>query len=279
MRAAYDDEDPIDRPVMRFIRRNLALLVFLALSSAAMLAAYFYFSPVSGVAEVVAAGSSAETLSAKFVKPVPARPVVGRVAQSPGPVRIGIIAGHKGNDSGAVCADGLTEAEVVENIAVRVVSALQTRGIAVDLLTEFDPRLDGYVGTALVSIHADSCDYFNEQATGFKVAGSGYTDSSALSICAEDAYRQATQHDRLPGVPPDRCRRSGHHHRGWFPEPRSGIADPATRSRGRRNHRRPVVLSRPDSGRRIQRVVGRRSSRWRLISTGANRHRQACDAR
>jgi len=193
MRAAYDDEDPIDRPVMRFIRRNLALLVFLALSSAAMLAAYFYFSPVSGVAEVVAAGSSAETLSAKFVKPVPARPVVGRVAQSPGPVRIGIIAGHKGNDSGAVCADGLTEAEVVENIAVRVVSALQTRGIAVDLLTEFDPRLDGYVGTALVSIHADSCDYFNEQATGFKVAGSGYTDSSALSICAEDAYRQATQ--------------------------------------------------------------------------------------
>ena len=69
----------------------------------------------------------------------------------------------------------------------------QTRGIAVDLLTEFDPRLDGYVGTALVSIHADSCDYFNEQATGFKVAGSGYTDSSALSICAEDAYRQATQ--------------------------------------------------------------------------------------
>jgi N-acetylmuramoyl-L-alanine amidase len=193
MRAAYDDDDQLDRPVMRFIRRNLALLAFLALSSVAMLAAYFYFSPVSGVAEVVAAGSSAEAFSARFVKPVPPRPVVGRVMQSPGPIRIGIIAGHKGNDSGAVCADGLTEAEVNENIAVRVVSALQARGIAADMLTEFDPRLDGYVGTALVSIHADSCDYINELATGFKISGSSYTDSSALSICVEEAYRQATQ--------------------------------------------------------------------------------------
>lgn len=178
---------------MRFIRRNLSLLAFFALSAAAMLGVYFYFSPASGVAEVVAAGSSAGALSAPFVKPVPPRPVLQRLTQSPGPIRIGIISGHKGNDSGAVCADGLTEAEVNENIAVRVVSALQTRGIAADLLTEFDPRLDGYVGTALVSIHADSCDYINDLATGFKIAGSSYTDSSSLSICVEEAYRQATQ--------------------------------------------------------------------------------------
>lgn len=178
---------------MRFIRRNLSLLAFLAISAAAMLGAYFYFSPASGVAEVVAAGSAAGALSAPFAKPVPPRPVLQRLAQSPGPIRIGIISGHKGNDSGAVCADGLTEAEVTENIAVRVVSALQTQGIAVDLLAEFDSRLDGYIGTGLVSIHADSCDYINDLATGFKVAGSGRTDSSQLSICVEDAYRQATQ--------------------------------------------------------------------------------------
>ncbi len=178
---------------MRFIGRNLALLAFLAISAAAMLGAYFYFSPTSGVAEVVAAGSSAGSLSAPFVKPVPPKPITQRLSQSPGPLRIGIISGHKGNDSGAVCADGLTEAEVNENIAVRVVSALQTRGIAADLLGEFDPRLDGYVATALVSIHADSCDPINELATGYKLAGSGFTDSSALSICVEDAYRQATQ--------------------------------------------------------------------------------------
>lgn len=178
---------------MRFIRRNLSLLAFLAISVAAMLGAYFYFSPASGVAEVVAAGSSMGALSAPFAKPVPPRPVLQRLTQSPGPIRIGVISGHKGNDSGAVCADGLTEAEVNENIAVRVISALQTRGIAADLLTEFDPRLEGYVATALVSIHADSCDYINDLATGFKIAGSGYTDSSALSICVEEAYRQATQ--------------------------------------------------------------------------------------
>lgn len=178
---------------MRFIRRNLSLLAFLGLATAAMLGAYFYFSPASGVAEVVAAGSSAGALSAPFAKPVPPKPVLQRLVQSPGPIRIGVIAGHKGNDSGAVCADGLTEAEVNENIAVRVVSALQTRGIAADLLTEFDPRLDGYVGTALVSVHADSCDYINDLATGFKIAGSSFTDSSSLSICVEEAYRQATQ--------------------------------------------------------------------------------------
>jgi N-acetylmuramoyl-L-alanine amidase len=193
MRSAYDDSGPTDRPVLRFIGRNLSLLVFLAISAAAMLGVYFYFSPVSGVAEVVAAGSSAGALSAPFVKPVPPRPVTQRLTQSPGPIRIGVISGHKGNDSGAVCEDGLTEVEVNENIAVRVVSALQTQGIAADMLTEFDPRLDGYIATALVSIHADSCDYFNEQATGFKIAGSSFTDSSALSICVEDAYRQATQ--------------------------------------------------------------------------------------
>jgi N-acetylmuramoyl-L-alanine amidase len=119
--------------------------------------------------------------------------VTQRLTQSPGPIRIGIISGHKGNDSGSVCADGLTEAEVVENIAARVIAGLQTHGIAADLLDEFDARLQGYVATGLVSIHADSCDYINDLATGFKIAGSGYTDSSALSICVEGAYRQATQ--------------------------------------------------------------------------------------
>ncbi len=192
MRSAYDDSGQEDRPFLRFIGRNLAVLAFLALSAGAMLAAYFYFSPASGVAEVVAAGSSSGAFSAPFSKPVPPKPIRQRLAQSPGPIRIGIISGHKDFDSGAVCADGLTEAEVTENIAARVVSALQTRGIATDLLGEFDPRLEGYIATGLVSIHADSCDYFNDQATGFKIAGSGYTDSSSLSICVENAYRQGT---------------------------------------------------------------------------------------
>jgi len=193
MRSAYDGTGQNERPVLRFIGRNLAVLAFLALSAGAMLAVYFYFSPASGVAEVVAAGSSAGALSAPLSKPVPPRPILQRLTQTPGPIRIGVISGHKGFDSGAVCEDGLTEAAVIENIAVRVVSTLQTQGITADLLDEFDPRLEGYNATGLVSIHADSCDYFNEEATGFKIAGSSYTDSSNLSICVENAYRQATQ--------------------------------------------------------------------------------------
>lgn len=182
-----------DNPVRRFISRNLLLLSFLGLSLGAMMAAYFYFSPASGVAQVVAASDSYGTLSAAFVKPIPPRPVLQRLAQSPGPVRIGIISGHKGFDAGSVCEDGLTEAQVNENIAVRVVAGLQARGIPTDLLEEFDPRLEGYAATGLVSIHADSCDYINDLATGFKIAGSSFTDSSLLSICIEDKYRRETQ--------------------------------------------------------------------------------------
>ncbi|MFO7663940.1 MAG: N-acetylmuramoyl-L-alanine amidase [Chloroflexota bacterium] len=182
-----------DNPLWRFISRNLLLLTFLGLSAAAMLTAYFYFSPSSGVAQVVAAGDGSGLLSAPFVKALPPRPVLQRLAQSPGPVRVAIISGHKGFDPGAVCEDGLTEAQVNENIAVRVVAGLQARGIPTDLLDEFDDRLGGYAATGLVSIHADSCDYINDLATGFKIAGSSFTDSSLLSICVEDHYRRATQ--------------------------------------------------------------------------------------
>jgi N-acetylmuramoyl-L-alanine amidase len=178
---------------MRFLWRNVLLLIFLAVAASGMLAVYYYFSPAGGTAEVVAAGSLAGGLSAPLIKPVPAVPVAQRLAQSPGPLRIGIISGHRGNDSGAVCADGLTEAQVVEDIATQVIADLQERGIRADLLDEFDPRLNGYSATALVSIHADSCDYVNDLATGFKIAGSSYTDSSRLSICVEEAYTRDTQ--------------------------------------------------------------------------------------
>lgn len=182
-----------DLPIMRFLWRNILVLTFLAVAMSGMLSVYYYFSPTGGTAEVVAAGSLAGGLSAPLTKPRPAVPVAQRLAQSPGPLRIGVISGHRGNDSGAVCADGLTEAQVVEDIATRVVAALEAQNIRADLLDEFDPRLAGYTATALVSIHADSCDYINELATGYKVAGSSYTDSTKLSICVEEAYTRDTQ--------------------------------------------------------------------------------------
>ncbi|HQV64291.1 MAG TPA: N-acetylmuramoyl-L-alanine amidase, partial [Anaerolineales bacterium] len=92
-------------------------------------------------------------------------------------LRIGIVAGHNGNDSGAVCTDengqvDLTEAAVNLEIANLVKESLVAQGFQVDLLNEFDTRLNGYRAVALVSIHNDSCEYINDQATGFKVASS-----------------------------------------------------------------------------------------------------------
>ena len=59
--------------------------------------------------------------------------------------RIGIVAGHHGpeNDPGAVCPDGLTESEITFSVAQKIVQRLRDAGYSVDLLDEFDPRLQG----------------------------------------------------------------------------------------------------------------------------------------
>jgi N-acetylmuramoyl-L-alanine amidase len=171
-------------------------VAFLIVSAIGMLLVYWYFSPSQGSVEAVAAtgiGARDPTeLSAPIHKQRIRPPVSQRLAQSPGPIRVGIIAGHAGFDSGAVCADGLTETQINSSVAGQLARQLEAAGIAVQVLDEFDPRLDGYTATALVSIHADSCDYVNELATGFKISGSSFTDSSALSICVEQAYGAAT---------------------------------------------------------------------------------------
>ena len=180
----------------------MPIVIFLVAAFAGMVAVYWYFSPEEAEAEaanVSAALTNEEgALTAPIHKTVPSQPVMQRLAQSPGPIRIGLISGHQGFDSGAVCPDGLTEAQINASIVDKVVANLQAQGIRTDELDEFDPRLDNYVGTAVISIHADSCEYINELATGFKISGSGLTNSTPLSICIEDAYRNATQMDYRP---------------------------------------------------------------------------------
>lgn len=114
---------------------------------------------------------------------------------SPRP-RIGIVAGHWGNDSGAVCSDGLTEESVNLKIANLVKDDLTRAGYDVDLLQEFDSRLTEYRALALVSIHNDSCDYINDQATGFKVAAAMSTTfpekATRLTACLTQRYQAAT---------------------------------------------------------------------------------------
>lgn len=109
---------------------------------------------------------------------------------------IGIVAGHWGNDSGAVCSDGLTEVEVNLEIATRVKENLTAAGFDVDLLQEFDDKLEGYSALALVSIHADTCQYIDDNATGFKVAPSLVTEaeekSRRLVACLSSRYQSVT---------------------------------------------------------------------------------------
>ena len=117
-------------------------------------------------------------------------------------LRIGIVAGHSGNDSGAVCYDGngevtLTEADVNLEIAAIVQQQLTQKGYQVDLLREFDTRLNGYRALAIVSIHNDSCEYVNDEATGFKVAAALNTNdlnrANRLTACLVDRYQRITE--------------------------------------------------------------------------------------
>ena len=107
------------------------------------------------------------------------------------PPHVGIIAGHRGNDAGTVCADGLTETEVNQKVAEAVALSLVAEGIRVDVLDEFDPKLDGYKGSAFVSIHADSCSV---DMTGFKVANAenGSDASKQLTECLWTRYEAET---------------------------------------------------------------------------------------
>jgi N-acetylmuramoyl-L-alanine amidase len=109
---------------------------------------------------------------------------------------IGIVAGHWQNDAGAICADGLTEQALNLEIATRVRDILLSEGFEVDLLAEFDERLQGYHALALVSIHADSCEFVNNEATGFKVSAalaSAFPEkASRLVSCLHSRYQANT---------------------------------------------------------------------------------------
>jgi|WetSurMetagenome_2_1015567.scaffolds.fasta_scaffold274110_2 N-acetylmuramoyl-L-alanine amidase len=122
---------------------------------------------------------------------------------SPFKLPIGIIAGHSGNDVGAACDDGLTELSVNEDIAVRVKTLLERQGYVVDLLEEYDSRLNGYKAMALVSLHTDSCQFVDDNATGFKVAasqaGTSAGASQTLSACLTHRYAARTGLNNHPG--------------------------------------------------------------------------------
>lgn len=116
------------------------------------------------------------TLPTRSATVTPVIPTATETAPPPEPTpdtsrRIGILAGHWGYDTGAVCDDGLREVDITTDIARRTATKLRSLGYEVDILKEHDPDkpeppLQNYLAAAFVSLHVDSC---LPGASGFKV--------------------------------------------------------------------------------------------------------------
>ena len=187
-------ETASQRPPRRRTRSFRAMQSVLGV--AILLATLFTALPSRGLV----AGNFYDRLSV-ILTPRTSEEQVPLAPQAQAQIRIGIVAGHSGNDSGAVCMDGngnvtLTEADVNLRIAAMVQEQLTQEGYEVDLLREFDARLNGYRALAIVSIHNDSCEYVNDEATGFKVAAALNTNdinrANRLSACLVDRYQGIT---------------------------------------------------------------------------------------
>jgi N-acetylmuramoyl-L-alanine amidase len=122
--------------------------------------------------------------------------------------RIGVVSGHRGpeNDPGAVCPDGLKEADINFSVAQTAVRNLRGLGYSVDLLDEFDPRLESYQAAALVSVHANTCQPWpGEVVSGFLIAAAAARvtargNDNVLVECIAQYYLPATGLQRHDGL-------------------------------------------------------------------------------
>jgi N-acetylmuramoyl-L-alanine amidase len=123
--------------------------------------------------------------------------------------RVGVVSGHRGpeNDPGAVCPDGLTENEINFAVAQQVVLKLREYGFTVDLLDEFDPRLEDYEAVALVSLHANDCSDYGSTGTGYLVAQAETrpegSEDTRLRECVASHYEVASGLPRHFGLTRD----------------------------------------------------------------------------
>ena len=113
-----------------------------------------------------------------------------------GTERIGIVAGHWQDGDGHVCKDGLKEVWLNIRIATLVQQNLADSGIQIDLLKEKDDLLTQYKGIALISIHNDTCEFIDNNATGFKISPamrSSYPEEmNQLLECMSENYQAVT---------------------------------------------------------------------------------------
>jgi N-acetylmuramoyl-L-alanine amidase len=148
-------------------------------------------------AQVVAiAPAPIQTFAPSFI-PIPT--ATPRATPTPLPPLIALLAGHSGGiDTGAVCPDGSREVDITTDVAARAKTILETRGYRVEILAEFDRRLDAvkrnYAPNAFLAIHVDSCVDF---ASGYKVARAGNSaipqEDDRLVRCVSSVYGATTQ--------------------------------------------------------------------------------------
>lgn len=134
--------------------------------------------------------------------PTPTKPRVSPTpvfTPTPRPPLVALLAGHSGGDDpGAVCPDGLREVDITTDVTMRAKAILEARGYRVDVLTEYDKRLNiskrDYAPHAFLAIHADSCVYY---ASGYKVARAAYSASpqedDRLVRCVSSSYAAASR--------------------------------------------------------------------------------------
>ncbi len=178
------------------IRYYKVFNVYLPFSVSLRLSCCSICLPTSSVSlEILTPARGIKTPAAEENSPI----AVATSEAEPSPERatIAIISGHAGNDSGATCEnnDGditLTEADTVARIAALAVDELRQRGYNVQLLQEFDERLDGLQVDALVSLHADSClDNSGFKATYYEKSTKPEVDGRLLE-CVTTNYTLKT---------------------------------------------------------------------------------------
>jgi N-acetylmuramoyl-L-alanine amidase len=169
---------------------QLGLVICVALILATLFTAWTPGGPEDEFPTPVATGL------AVAMQPSPTFPPGAPTPTLRNPRLVGIVAGHWKNDSGSVCPDGLKEVDINLQIATLVQKYMVNEGYEVELMNEFDPKLTDYQAAALISIHNDSCDFINNEATGFKVASAMATRhperTARLTSCLRARYGAAT---------------------------------------------------------------------------------------
>lgn len=194
--------------------RTIVIVVFAALIVAFI---FSYWTPEGFLSEEFVGGlqavSSTQGAATGIPTPLPTFGVVEK---------IGIITGHSGPplnpafeiDPGAICDDNgdgvaeLTELSLNTAVAQRVATLLTQEGYQIEMLEEWDDRIDNYRGAALVSIHTNTCENLGFGASGFNVQANTSRTATAerdeiLVNCVAETYAVATGLPRHLGTSPD----------------------------------------------------------------------------